>query len=145
MAIFFVAIIACTKTSDNNIICTQSIAPSFVNLKVIEKTTGEDVFFSSAPTLQLKELYFFKIRDNLRKDTIRPEVEGAGQSRYFKLRVDNTKQQDTLIIRIGNNPEAHFRYLIKKSEEVCPTYVVDKLYFKEEEVQSVDGKYTLRN
>lgn len=120
-------LLSCTKKSDNLIICNQSIPPTYLIFNVVESSTGQDLFFSATPALGLKEMYFFKTKDVSRKDTIRPEIVGAGTARNFKLLLDNIKLQDTLIMKVGNRPDDKLVSKFKKSQEVCPVPIIDKI------------------
>jgi len=135
----------CTKNSERAIICSQSIPPLYLNFNVVDKSTGADYFFSPTPAFSIKDMYFFKIHDVTRKDTIRPDVDGIGLSRSFRLRLDNTKLNDTLIVKVGNTPESRLIHKLKQSQDVCPEYVIDKILFNDLEIPSVNTKYILRN
>lgn len=127
-ALFLLAtiLISCAKKSDVIIGCNNSLPPVYLNFTVIDSSTGQDLFFSGSPVFGIKEMYFFKTKDIARKDTIRPTIEGSGASRSFKLSLDNTKLQDTLVMKVGNKPEGK---LISKLKKV-KTYVRPRLSIK---------------
>lgn len=137
-------LISCAKKSDIITGCTLVIRPVHLNFNVVESSTGQDLFFSATPILGLKEVYFFKTKDVNRKDTIRPAIEGTGTGRTFKLQLDNTKLQDTLIMKVGNRPEDKLVSKFKNSEEVCPNPIIDKILVNDLELTANQGKYRIR-
>ena len=117
---------SCTKSSDELITgCFPSIPPIYLNFSIVESSTGQDLFFASTPTLGLKEMYFFKTKDVSRKDTIRPTIEGTGTGRTFKLLLDNSNLQDTLIMKVGTRPDDKLISKFKIIHEDCPIRVID--------------------
>lgn len=137
-------LMGCTKKSDNIIICTQSIPPVYFNFNVVDSSTGQDLFFSATPAFGLKEMYFFKTKDVNRKDTIRPVIEGTAAARTFKLMLDNIKLQDTLLMKIGNKPEDKLVSKFKRTQEVCPAWVIDKIFVNDLELIPTQGKYQIK-
>jgi hypothetical protein len=134
---------ACSKNDEIRVACLHYIPPLFADFNVVSSQTNEDLFFSNMPTYEIKELFFFKIKDKLRKDTIRPDVVGAGAARYFKIRLNNLVPRDTLVLKIANNPDDSFIYTIKKTVEVCPNYILDKAFLNNKEIATDKGKLTL--
>ncbi|WP_123921396.1 hypothetical protein [Chryseobacterium viscerum] len=126
------------------IICTQSIPPVYLNFNVVDSSTGQDFFFSATPAFALKEMYFFKTKDVNRKDTIRPVIEGTAGARIFKLSLDIPKSQDTLIMKIGNKPEDKLVSKFKRTQEVCPVWVIDKIFVNNLELTATQGKYQIK-
>ena len=125
-------------------ICPAFIPPAYADFKVVSAQTNEDLFFSNQPRYKVNDLYFFKIQDILRKDTIRPDVLGAGAARYFKIRLVNTSLRDTLVLKIADLPDDRFIYTLKKTEEPCPNYGLDKAFLNNKELAIDDGKLILK-
>lgn len=138
-----VALVACNKNEDTKVACLTYIPPAYSDFNVVSSQTNVDLFFSNSPTYKVNDLYFFKITDKLKKDTIRPDVLGAGAARYFKIRLKNTSLSDTLVFKIANNPDDSFIYTIKKTDEECPNYILDKAFLNNKELATDNGKLIL--
>jgi len=134
---------ACSKDNETSA-CLTYIPPAYADFNVVSSQTDEDLFFSNTPTYKIKELYFFKIKDKLRKDTVRPDVVGAGAARYFKIELNNLVPSDTLVLKIANNPDDSFIYTIKKTDEECPNYILDKAFLNNKELATDNGKLILK-
>ena len=123
-------IISCQKlASPKEFGCLALVTPAYLKFNVIDKNSGQDLFFSASPKYQIVSLYLFEKNDKTRKDTIRPDVIGTGPSRYFKLRLNNTVLKDTLIFKIAPNTDDELMSIFKLTDGQCPQPIVDKAYF----------------
>ena len=136
--------VGCTKDSDQVVACNQMLTPVYLNFKVVNKVTSQDLFFAGNPLYNIKDLYFFKTKDITQKDTIRPTVENVGAARYFKLTIDNTKLQDTLVMKIANSAVDQLITNLKRTEDVCPILVLDKIQSNGIQLTTEQGVYTIR-
>lgn len=123
--------------------CLTVIAPAYLKFNVVDKNSGQDLFFSAAPKYQITKLFLFKKSDKTRKDTIRPDVIGSGTTRYFKLSVNNGVKRDTLVFKIANNPDDELINTFKLSADRCPQYVLDNVYFNTVPLGTIQNKYVI--
>jgi len=128
--------------------CIAMLMPAYIEFNVVGAGTGADLFFSPQPQYQPAQICFFKIKDKLFQDTIRPQVIGASNSRYFKMQIDNTRLKDTLIMKLPVNaqnatPEL-LTYTIRKDEQECPQYVSDQAFLNNVELINASGKLLFR-
>lgn len=142
--LFFVLVLAsisgCSKNSDTNN-CTLQVNPIVINFNVVDKATNQDLYFSTSPTFQTKNLYFFKKKDIARKDTIRPIITGQGTARFFQYNIDYTSLQDTLILKTGNLPDNTLIYTAQKTDTTCPNYNLTTVNFNGSVLTPSSNKY----
>lgn len=146
----FAVIAGCSKSDggDKIIACTLQIQPAIVSFNIVEASTGRDLFFSNNPTHTTSQLCFLAKRDKMYTDTVKPEVIGTGTARYFKMGINNIRLKDTLIMKLPISPESLpsdiLAYTIKKTDDKCPQYVLDKAFFNNEEVAQINGKLIIK-
>lgn len=142
----FFSLLSCTKKNNQIIACTNEMKYASVNFKVVSIQTGEDLFFSNTPKYTTSQICFFKTKDKLRKDTIRPEIIGSGTSRYFNMRLSNPIQKDTLIVKIpsNNSSEDLFIYSIKNGSDACLSPILNKAYLNNTELTVNADKLILK-
>ncbi len=130
LALTNVVLLACTKKQDDGSYgCTTQLRQASLKFKVLDASTRQDLFFSDNPRLPIKDAYFFRRSDKSRKDTIRPIVMGAGDSRFFMYDVDFNTKIDTLVLKTGNLPDNLITYQVSKVETPCPDYRFNQLTF----------------
>jgi len=140
------ALIACTKSStDEQVFCPAVVLPVYLNFNVTDANTGKDLFFSAdQPQRPTSQLCFFKTKDKLFKDTIRPQVIGTGTARHFMVQM-SAKAKDTLIMKFDSPEKLPIDVLsveTKMSKESCPQLVLDKVFWNNTEVVKTNGKLT---
>jgi hypothetical protein len=146
----FILLSGCSKSDseDTRLACTNQIQSAYMNFNVVEAGTGQDLFFSNDPQYSTSQVGFFKIKDKLFKDTIKPEIIGSGTARYFKISIENVKPKDTLVMTLPLSrrdfPADMITYTIKKTVGRCPEYVLDKAEFNKAEIMQIDGRLTLK-
>lgn len=136
-----VSISGCSKSDSTINVCTLQVNPISINFNVVDKATNQDLYFSSSPRFQTKDLYFFKKKDLIRKDTIRPTI--TGTSRYFQYASDYASLQDTLVLKIGNLSENTLIYTIQKTDSECPNYKLGTIMFNGSVLSASSEKYIL--
>ncbi|WP_432709944.1 hypothetical protein [Pedobacter sp.] len=129
ITIGMISILGCAKDDDEPINCTLQVAPVIINFNFIDKTTSEDLYFSTNPRFQIRDLYFFRKKDVAMKDTIRPSVIGSGTGRSFQYNADYSKLNDTLILKTGNLSEDTITYIIEKTNTPCLNYKLGSVTF----------------
>lgn len=135
--------LGCSKSNDEKIGCTFQITPVFLNFNVIGTASGKDLFFSTDPTYQIKDIYFFKVKDTAKKDTIRPSVEGTGTGRTFKISPDNKLLADTLMMHIGETPADKLVVKMKNSDGPCSNPIVGEVILNDVKLNYDQGKVQL--
>ncbi len=137
-------LISCSDNSEDLTGCLEVLPPVYLSFNVLSAESERDVFFSTPPEYELKDLYFFRSRDTNRSDTIRPKVEGSGEERFFRIEVDNTGRSDTLSMNIGANSQDRLTVTIKNTDDVCPVPTIDKIHFNNTELIPENGKVKIR-
>jgi len=135
--------LGCSKSNDEKIGCTFEIKPVFLNFNVIGAESKKDLFFSADPTYQIKDIYFFKVKDTAKKDTIRPSVEGGGTERTFKISPDNKLLADTLMMHIGETPVDKLVVRFKNSDGPCPNPIIGEVLLNDAKLNYDKGKVQL--
>ncbi|MDR6513693.1 hypothetical protein [Chryseobacterium camelliae] len=133
-------ILGCSKSNDEKIGCTFQITPVFLNFNVISTASGKDLFFSTDPTYQIKDIYFFKVKDTAKKDTIWPSVDGTGTERTFKISPDNKLLADTLMMHIGKTPADKLIVKMKNSDRPCSNPIVGEVLLNDVKLNYDQGK-----
>jgi len=143
------SLFGCTKSStqDEQVFCPAVVLPVYVNFNVIDANMGNDLFFSADhPQRPTSQLCFFKTKDKLFKDTIRPQVIGTGTARHFMVQINGAKAKDTLIMKFDSPEKLPIDVLsleTKMSKERCPQLVLDKAFWNNTEVVKTGDKLTL--
>ncbi|AZB25156.1 hypothetical protein [Sphingobacterium multivorum] len=130
----------CSKSNDEKIGCTFQITPVFLDFNVVGAASGKDLFFSADPTYQIKDIYFFKVKDTAKKDTIRPSVEGTGTERIFKISPDNKLLADTLMMHIGETPVDKLVVKMKNSDGPCSNPILGEVFLNDVKLNYDQGK-----
>ncbi|PYF75122.1 hypothetical protein [Pedobacter nutrimenti] len=118
---------SCSKKE--RIICAADPVSTYGAFRIVDQSTGTDLFFADHPKYSLKDIYAFKTKDLARHDTIRPIVFGKKETiQAFILPLNFTKSRDTLILKIANTAEDKFIYTTKKATSQCSLNELDKIY-----------------
>lgn len=146
--ILIILLTGCSKENDL-IYCTAEWKPAFAEFNVVDKQTGEDLFFVDKPHYNTSQIVFFKTSDKLQKDTIRPAIEGSGKAGFFKLALTNTVERDTLIMKLpaqgpGQSTDLYI-YTIKKTGGDCPEALLDRSFLNETEIIPENGRLIFKN
>lgn len=135
----FFSILSCRKNNNEIIACTYEMKYPSINFKVVNAQTGEDLFFSNTPKYTTSQICFFKTSDKLRKDTIKPHVNGSGISRFFSMTLNYPAQKDTLILKMPataeNLNEDLFIYTVKNGNDFCLSPILNKGYLNNTELK----------
>jgi hypothetical protein len=135
---------ACLKdTRDDTLVCEIPVTP-YAAFKVVDQSSGEDLFFTATPKYQLKDFYAFTTQDKARHDTIKPKIYGTGTDRLFLIPLDYSKTKDTLIIKVANTPDDQFIYTVKKDLNPCGGSALDQAYFNNDAIVTTDGRYIIK-
>ena len=138
----------CTKSDPGIIGCTLEFKYAYVNFKVVDASTGKDLFFSDNPKYTPDQIGFFKTKDKLFKEPKKPEVIGLGTQRYFKMQIDNIASKDTLLMKLpvsgGNETADVFSYTIMRSNEPCPSSIFDKAKLNNVDIAEANGKLIIK-
>lgn len=135
------AITSCSKNNTETKNCTLQLNPININFNVVDKNTNQDLYFSSNPRFQTKDLYFFRKTDVARKDTIRPTITGTGVERSFQYTFQYTSFQDSVILHTGNLSDNTISYAVKKTDDVCTQYKVSTVSSNGSTLIPSSGKY----
>jgi hypothetical protein len=142
MAFMLLILSACAKKEEDGIACAFSIRVLLLNFNVVDAVTQQDLYFSSKPRFDTKDIYIFKKEDVSHKDTIRPNVMGVGNNRYFSIPL-GYESEYTFILKTGNLTDNTVTYQVGKTETVCPDYQVKQVSFNGTAVKANDsGVYT---
>jgi hypothetical protein len=133
---------ACTKKEEDRIACAFSVRVLILNFNVVDAATQQDLYFSNNSRFSTKDIYIFKKEDISRKDTIRPNVMGVGDNRYFSIPL-GYESEYTFILKTGNLTDNTVTYQVGKTETVCPNYQVKQVSFNGTVLKANDsGIYT---
>lgn len=133
--------ISCIKNTKEQSLDCEPAPVAVLPFNVLDSTTGQDLFFAASPRYPTNSIYFFNIKDKLRKDTIRPVVAGTGNNRVFTVPVTNAVTQDTLLMKIAANTDDVIIYNFKNGTGECPYLSLDKLSLNGTTIVSSQGKY----
>lgn len=109
--------------------------------RVVDKTTGVDLFFSDNPKYQLKDIIALKKKDETHTDTIKLEVFGNVAERVFILPLDYSKSENSIIIRIAGTPDDVFNYIYEKTNNPCESSKLVKANFNNVEPIRKEGVF----
>jgi len=135
-ALFF---LGCSKSNDEKIGCTFQITPVFLEFNVVD-ATNKDLFFSNVPDYQIEDIYFFKVQDVAKKDTIRPTVKGTGAERVFRISPNNKLSSDTLMMHIGKTSLDKMVVKIKNSDDLCSNRIISEVWLNDVKLDYVQNK-----
>jgi hypothetical protein len=134
---------ACVKKEEEKLACVLSVRVLLLNFNVVDASTQQDLYFSANPRFSTKDIYFFKKADQSRRDTIRPNIVGVGNNRYFSIPL-SYNPEETFILKTGNLTENNVAVRISKTENVCTDYQVEQVTFNGSLINAGNnGVYTL--
>lgn len=137
-----VTVSSCLKNPAEQPLGCEPAPPLVLAFNVLDAGTGQDLFFSSSPRYPVSNLYFFRKKDQVRKDTIRPAIVEIGTTRIFTLAVTNLVGQDTLLMRIFSNPDDQIIYSMKNGTGECPYLTFDKVLLNGTTLTATQGKFS---
>ncbi len=117
---------SCEKRNATDANCLAFIKADTLRFNVMDKNTGENLFFSSTPGYTTDQIYF--IIDDMAAH-LKPKVEvSTGLGKHFMIAVGTGNKSGIIKGFIDDKPEYTIHYLMKedKSSE-CPMYVFDKI------------------
>lgn len=91
-------------------------------VNILDIKTSEDLFFSSTPKYQLKDLYFFNKSDAARKDTIRASVINNinnANIKAFLIPLTISTGDNVLIMKIKDNADDTIILSVKEIKGEC--------------------------
>jgi hypothetical protein len=142
MAFIVFMLSACAKKEEDRIACALSVRVLLLNFNVVDAATQQDLYFSGNPRFSAKDIYIFRKEDASRKDTIRPNVMGVGNNRYFSIPL-GYESEYTFILKTGNLADNAVTYQVGKTETVCTNYQIKQVSFNGTVVKASDsGIYT---
>lgn len=142
IAIFIsISVVSCMKDDKEQPIGCEPAPVLSIPFNVLDASTGQDLFFSASPRYQTSSLYFFRKKDQARKDTIRPMIWGTGANRVFGVQVTNAITQDTLLMKIAANPDDVIIYNTKNGTGECPYLIFDKVLLNGTLLTANQGKF----
>lgn len=141
LAFILILNVSCSRNEDYSRNCSFQLSPIKVNFNLVDKTTNEDLFFTSNARFSTKDLYLFKKKDVARKDTIRPSITGSGTNRSFQYVADYYPLQDTLILKTGNLPDNLLILTSEKTTSGCTNYKLSSVSFNGATIGLLQDKY----
>lgn len=134
---------AYSKEDDKEPNCLPVIYPDILTFRVVDKNTGEDLFFGEEPPYSVDDLHVLRqnFNDHTRLDTVRiSQKEG-----YFH--VPMVLGQNTKYLSIADTPLDTLTYTVKPANLTgCPTVILDGLIFNHSQIEeNIHGReVTLR-
>lgn len=126
---------SCSKRSTDDSNCVGELPQDTLRFNIVDKTTGQDLFFSEVPAYKTSDLYF--VIDDMTAN-IYPEVSTTAESgRCFLLRLGGGKNGGILKTYIAGKLEFTIDYKRKEYKGGdCQRYMLDKLIVNGLEEQS---------
>jgi len=97
-----------------------------INFRVVDKTTGEDLFFAATPKYKLSQL---KLRHiiNGKPDSVFLRVDSAGKK--FNIFVPPTGPVDTITMQVADKPQDKLLFKTGKTPGCCPVLVLNSVSY----------------
>ena len=131
-ALFFsVLTVSCSKNNGSPIMCTDILILDELRFVVLDKETGEDVFFSNEAIYDTNELILFRrgAEGKLEEAYLRKDDEG--EDIYFYTPASSGS--DTIFMQIADQPLDTIAYSVIPEPEVdCPQPILDEVRFNNE-------------
>lgn len=106
---------------------------SNIYFKVLDKTSGADLFFGESPKYKINEINVYRTKDKTFKEPLRLTPVG-GDIRALSLAFDYHKPIDTLLIKIGDTPVDSLFYTVKKPANHCNPYEMENVKFNKTDI-----------
>ncbi|MGC4235729.1 MAG: hypothetical protein QM594_22330 [Niabella sp.] len=117
---------SCEKRNATGANCLAFIKPDTLRFNVVDKNTGENLFFSSTPSYTADQIYF--IIDNMAAH-LKPKAEASTKlGKHFMIAVGAWEKSGIIKGFIDDKLEYTINYSMKKDKSSeCPAYVFDKI------------------
>jgi hypothetical protein len=98
-----VALLSCKEDNDRQIACTEQFLVQYVNFRIVDKNTNQDLFLSASPLYDTKELKLYYKNKNLPVDI----KTTAANEKYFSFANINLElgTGDLSLIIANGSPE----------------------------------------
>lgn len=128
---FILMLAACMKDPENEIIGCDP-PDSNGAFRIVEKTSGADLFLGSNPRYKRADVKIYPFNYKNDKDTLTLSMfSSATQSAFiFRLKVS----KDTILVKIADMPMDTLIYTVKTPSNYCLPYTIDKAYLNNVEV-----------
>lgn len=129
---------ACMKNTDNETIYCDP-AESNTAFQVLDKNSGEDLFFGSASKFKPKDLKIYPLRYKNDSDTLRVRPFTTPAAQIFVFPFNFNKDRDTVLIKIADTRPDTLIYTVKKPSNACAPYSIGQAYFNSNEIIKDNG------
>lgn len=142
--IFIIAILgimqSCQQKENFDSNCLEIALPDTLRFNVVDKNTGEDLFFSNSPEYTTDQIHFTTPNATF---NIKPRaVTSSNLGKHFLMTVGTGNDSGIIKSYISNNLVHTLQYNVKKHENNgCPRYLFDKIIINNEQTeQNVQGR-----
>jgi len=127
-------LISCSKKTSVQGCTAQYVAPT-IKFILVDKTNGNDLFFSASPNYSINELKMrFKNQAN-KLDSITPAIEVSGNNtKHFVYSVPALRSSDTCYVQIKGLISNSIYYVISKDSSPCQTPFVSMVKVDNENI-----------
>lgn len=119
---------ACDKQPITEVIGCDPVQTNAA-FRVVDRLSGENLFFSDNPKYQIEDIKVYKIRDKTHQNPLELTVIGKGDQRSFLLPFDFSNPTDTMVFKIANTPDDLLIYKYTRSENHCEAGKIEQLSF----------------
>ncbi|MEO6633216.1 MAG: hypothetical protein ABIN13_15880 [Mucilaginibacter sp.] len=128
LVLLAVIAIGCTTNATNKCGPCPLIAQVLpnINFRIVDKTTGEDLFFAAAPKYKIGQL---KLRHivNGKADSVFLRVDSAGKK--FNIFVPPSGPVDTVTMQVADKPQDLFLFKTGKTPGCCSFLVLNSVSY----------------
>jgi len=139
----FMLIVSCSKENEKKLVCAAFINPISFKFNLIDKDSKADLFFAENPKYQISDLKIYRTEDVSKKPLVITVNNNQG-AKSFKIDLDNGNVGgNTLVVEIGSTTSDMLKHTVKKSNEICASYIINEVRFNETLITPSNGVYTL--
>lgn len=119
---------ACEKQPITEVIGCDPVELN-AGFRIVDKLSGENLFFSDKPKYQIEDIKIYNIRDKTHQKPISLTVIGKGDQRLFLLPIEFSNPIDTMVFEIANTPHDLFIYKYNRTKNPCEGDQIEQLSF----------------
>jgi hypothetical protein len=117
---------SCEKGNTENSNCLAIVVPDILRLNVVNKNTGEDLFFSPSPVYTTNQIHF--VIDDMQAN-VSPKIEASATlGKHFSIEIGGGSKAGYIRAYLADKLAYTIQYTMKEVRTSnCPKYVLDKV------------------
>jgi len=124
---------SCSDDNSENYACTLEVISDTLYFRIVDQSSGKDLFFSPDAKYQTKQLSLQKSDGNQLRKLNYIISDDEGEERYFITAFPPLPEKDTIFMQVADlSPDTLSFAVNKEPDSFCPRYLISKLKFNDD-------------